>query len=111
MWVYSRFMDIFYLNVRQGATTSIFGAIGKEISLRKVKTEECEGGKWCRHPMLPYYIPYNMPLKVLGFEMLNFYAGPREGLVSLTNPSPSDKAQELWEFSDKISETITGERL
>ena len=111
MWVYSRFMDIFYLNVRQGAATSIFGAIGKEISLRKVKTEECEGGKWCRHPMLPYYIPYNMPFKALGFEMLNFYTGPREGLVSLTNPSPSDKAQELWEFSNKISETITGERL
>ena len=111
MWIYGRFMDVFYLTVRQGAATSIFGALGKDISVSKNNTNDCKGGKWCNHPMLPYFIPYHMPFKALGFEMLNFYAGPREGLVSLTNPSPIETSQELWEFSDKLSEAIIDRRI
>ena len=120
MWIYRRFMDVFYLNVRQGAATSIFGALGKEIFLGNSNEndngngnveEYDKGGRWCEHPMIPYFIPYRMPIRALGFEMLNFFAGPRKGLVSLTNPSPGEKARELWEFSDKLTETVTGEKI
>ena len=120
MWIYSRFMDVFYLNVRQGAATSIFGALGKEIFLGNSNEndngngnveEYDKGGRWCEHPMIPYFIPYRMPIRALGFEMLNFFAGPRKGLVSLTNPSPGEKARELREFSDKLTETVTGEKI
>ena len=97
-------MDVFYLNVRQGAATSIFGALGKEIFLGNSNEndngngnveEYDKGGRWCEHPMIPYFIPYRMPIRALGFEISYGLNPTPQSPIGLANYTKEDLSVKL----------------
>ena len=93
MYMYSKFMDLFYLTPKQGAATSLYAALADDryifddmdrliVNNRSFETGgftklptslSSPGGKWCTHMNLPYLIPYKLPFQALAFEMLGGY--------------------------------------
>jgi NAD(P)-dependent dehydrogenase (short-subunit alcohol dehydrogenase family) len=108
-WLIRFIFSLFFLTVQQGCATSVFAAaidetiiqqhrFGKEnvdilengmIVIKSLSSRPAYtvGGRMIHHPDVPYVIPYAFPWKLLAFEIIGPYAGPRFSTLSLPTHS------------------------
>lgn len=111
MWLYDMVMRLLFLDVEEGCASSVHAALLDDASIdefiasHRPSTERLEvrGGKLVYHALIPYVVPYDMPLPVplLAFELFGPFAGPRLGHVTVP-PHASKIAADLWEFSEQL---------
>lgn len=118
---------LLFLDVHQGAATSVYAAVVDEVVLSNYRCEHprtVEGGKMCMHGDIPYLVPYSMPVSILALEILGPFAGPRFAAVSLpvqsnepvglskgmnlsvNYTSPQDLSAQLWSYSAELCRKI-----
>jgi hypothetical protein len=76
------------------------------------------GGRMVRHPLVPYLVPYSMPVNWLPLEMAGRFCGPRFSVSSLpsvpctisSTPEPIDSMSQLskalWDFSGVLCKDL-----
>lgn len=85
---------IIFLNTWQGSATSVYAAIVEQDEIQKYiypsgdQSRQNIGGRMHFHRYLPYLVPYFMPYRMLAFEIMGPFGGPRFSCASL--PSRSD---------------------
>jgi len=106
--LYDIVMRMLYLSVEQGSLTSIHAATLSKQDIIEYNAlhylSECDdktGSRWIYHPLIPYIIPYYIPIRLLCFEMFGPLNTPHYGEISM--PAHGNKiAEKLWESSQHI---------
>lgn len=105
LFFYDLLMRILYLDVVEGSATSVVATILDDYVLdayedRYAGNIDCclKGNvKWCYHPLIPYIIPYALPLRILSFECAGPFIPPRFGEISLPKSS-LQTSESLWNW-------------
>jgi len=127
LFFYDLLMRCLFLNVHQGAGTSIYACYTPMPLLNKpVTNDTCEAVRLvdnptksylATHPFIPYLIPYYMctsstsyvnPITIglnLICEGIGVYIGPQWSTVTL-NPHVDHTAYKLWEYSKDMCNGI-----
>ena len=117
LWVYDMIMRVFFLNVEQGAGSSVLASIVEIDLLRRyrisskdrvasvVALTENSHKSYEMHPLIPYLQPYYMPYNNYIFEMISLYAGPQWAHVTIS-PNLLTTANALWEYSIQLCDDI-----
>lgn len=125
--IFGAIADIFFLQVNEGAETTVCAATVYETCLESFrmkypKAVELNAG-FNVHGDVPYFIPYEMPFPSLFFEMLGKYGGCKMGGVSFPKPnlhksgetkelfkvefqSIEDLSSQLWNYSAHLCKTV-----
>lgn len=93
---YDLFMRLVYLDVEQGAATSLFAAT--------VPSTDCHVST----SLIPYVAPYRVYFGMLAFEMLGPFGGPKWATPSQP-PNAENNAQSLWTFSKDLVNSLVKE--
>lgn len=107
--LYDIFMRIIYLSVEQGSLTSIHAATMTNEEIKAyayryrhlLNASDVKTLKWTYHPYLPYIIPYNVPVRLLCFEMIGPMSKPHCGEVSVPKGC-NLVCEDLWKVSADI---------
>eukprot|EP01039_Chlorochromonas_danica_P009503 gene9503-10505_t len=121
--IWNAIMRCIFLEVEEGCQTSFFAATMPEEDIRNYMTAKSwsdkESGRMCLRGDIPYLVPYAVPTRLLAWEMMGPYAGPRFSYVTIplrptttegvrTDPveevqisfrTPVDLANSLWKYS------------
>jgi len=121
-----------FLDVQQGAATSVYAAILDIELLRRYQVSisvpvlstssqrstyqvQDKGGRMCLRADCPYLVPYYTTHGILAFELFGVYAGPRfspitlpkEGLRAITDTTPSDPDDTVGGGSRRALQPLT----